>query len=397
MNAVVIGIDASRAWSVVSTGTERYSREVITALLRLAPQHAFRLYTRDFTATLSKKGGGEVREGDPERHGFPRTSEGAGGEVKIVPLGPLRLWTQVGLAREIALHPPDVLFIPAHVLPLSQAIRHTTRTVVTIHDVGYRYFPQAHAWRQRYYLDWSTAFTARHAWRVVVDSVTTQRDMQRFYGVPSEKIRVAYPGPLPLAEVSEEDRRIVREKFELAPQRAYALYVGTLQPRKNLRRLIEAWQRVVQACPHDEVPLLVLAGGKGWGGEDLAAEVSARGMDGKVRFTGYVSDVEKSVLMREARALAFPSLYEGFGLPVLEAQSVGVPVVCSNTSSLPEAAGTAAFLVDPLDVKAIADALYRAMFDDVARAQLSQAGYVNIKRFSWECCAKMILTQLENA
>ena len=381
MNAVIIGIDASRAFSALSTGTERYSREVIIALLRLAPQHEFRLYTRDLNPTPASL----------------HLGEGAGGQVKVIPLGPRRLWTHLGLAREIAQRPPDALFIPAHVLPLSQAIHHTTRTVVTIHDVGYRYFPQAHPWRQRLYLDWSTAFTARNAWRIVVDSEATLRDMQHFYRVPAEKIRVAYPGPLPLAEVSAADARAVREKFGLEPRCTYAFYVGTLQPRKNLRRLIDAWQKVTRACPQGEAPLLVIAGGKGWGGEDLASEVRARGMEGQVRFTGYISDVEKSALMRGARVLAFPSLYEGFGLPVLEAQSVGVPVVCSNTSSLPEAAGDAALLVDPLDVNAIADALRRAMFDDVVRAQLAQAGFLNIQRFSWERCAQNILTLLENA
>jgi glycosyltransferase involved in cell wall biosynthesis len=381
MNIVIIGIDASRAFTALSTGTERYSREVITALVRLAPQHEFRLYTRD-----------------PVPTSHPLHFEaGAGGQVKVIPLSPRRLWTHLGLAREIAQRPPDALFIPAHVLPLSQAIRRVRRTVVTIHDVGYRYFPQAHPWRQRYYLDWSTAFTARYAWRIVVDSAATLRDMQHFYNVPAEKIRVAYPGPLPLAEISAADARTVREKFGLAPQRAYAFYVGTLQPRKNLRRLIEAWQEVTRACSQDEAPLLVIAGGKGWGGEDLASEVRARGMEGQVRFTGYISDVEKSALMRGARALAFPSLYEGFGLPVLEAQSVGVPVVCSNTSSLPEVAGDAALLVDPLDVNAISAALRKAMFDDSARAQLARAGELNIQRFSWERCAQNILTLLENA
>jgi len=378
MSAVIIGIDASRAFSAVSTGTERYSREVITALIRLAPQHDFRLYTRDLAP-------------------LPPSISGAGGKVNVVLLGPRRLWTHLGLAREIARRPPDALFIPAHVLPLSQALRRTRRTVVTIHDVGYRYFPQAHPWRQRVYLDWSTAFTARYAWRVVVDSQATLRDMQHFYRVPAEKIRVAYPGPLPLVNISAPDVRATREKFGLDSQRPYAFYVGTLQPRKNLRRLIDAWQQVTRACPQGEAPLLVISGGKGWGGEDLASEVRAQGMQEQVCFTGYVSDVEKSALMRGARILAFPSLFEGFGLPVLEAQSVGVPVVCSNTSSLPEVAGDAALLVNPLDVNAIAAALRRAMFDDSVREPLVRAGLLNIQRFSWERCAQNILTLLENA
>jgi glycosyltransferase involved in cell wall biosynthesis len=378
MNAVIIGIDASRAFSAQLTGTERYSREVIGALIHLAPQHEFRLYMRDLPAQ------------SPSLY-LDR------GKVKMIPLGPRRLWTHVGLAREIALRPPDVLFIPAHVLPLSQAVWPTTRTVVTLHDVGYRYFPQAHPPRQRYYLDWSTAFTARYAWRLAVDSEATLRDVQRFYGVPAGKVCVAYPGPLPLVDVSDQQMQTVAEKFGLQAPCPYAFYVGTLQPRKNLGRLIAAWQQLVQDGAPAQAPLLLIAGGKGWGGEDLSAEVHARGLEGLVRFAGYVSDVEKSALLRMARVLAFPSLYEGFGLPVLEAQSVGVPVVCSNTSSLPEVAGDAALLVDPLDVGAIAAALRRAMFDAPARAQLTQAGLLNVKRFSWERCAQNILTLLEHA
>jgi glycosyltransferase involved in cell wall biosynthesis len=377
MNSVIIGIDASRAFSAVSTGTERYSREVIRALLRLAPQHEFWLYTRDA----------------PARPAFLEEGQ----NVKIISFGPRRLWTHLGLAREVAQRPPQALFIPAHVLPITQAAHHTTRAVVTIHDVGYRYFPQAHPWRQRLYLDWSTAFTARYAWRIVVDSEATRRDMARFYGVPADKLLVAHPGPLPLAQVSASEARAAFEKFGLAATSPYAFYVGTLQPRKNLCRLIDAWRQLMQARAQAEAPLLVIAGGKGWGGEDLAAQVRAQGMERYVRIIGYISDVEKSALMREARALAFPSLYEGFGLPVLEAQSVGVPVVCSNTSSLPEVAGDAALLVDPLDVNAIAAALQRAMFDDATRVRLSQAGYLNMKRFSWQRCARNILTLLEQA
>ncbi len=128
----------------------------------------------------------------------------------------------------------------------------------------------------------------------------------------------------------------------------------------------------------------------------MLGEVHALGLEGDVRFTGYVSDVEKAVLMRGARAFAFPSLYEGFGLPVLEAQSAGVPVVCSNTSSLPEVAGDAALLVDPLDVPAIAMALSTALFDEPARARLSAAGRANLARFSWDHCARVILNLLEN-
>jgi glycosyltransferase involved in cell wall biosynthesis len=178
----------------------------------------------------------------------------------------------------------------------------------------------------------------------------------------------------------------------------YALYVGTLQPRKNLRRLIQAWRVLLDApAPlpsRSSAPLLILAGAKGWGSEDLEGELAALGLAGPVRFTGYISDTEKSALLRGARAFAFPSLYEGFGFPVLEAQSVGVPVVCSNTSSLPEVAGEAALLVNPLDVPALVAALRQAMCDEAVRARLIAAGHRNVSRFSWDECAKVVLDLL---
>jgi glycosyltransferase involved in cell wall biosynthesis len=311
-----------------------------------------------------------------------------------------RLWTHIGLARELRRRPPNALFIPAHVLPLSQALmqtaRRTTRSVVTLHDVGYRYFPRAHPLRQRLYLDASTALSARYASHVIVDSQATRRDIQRFYGTPDERITVAYPGLLPLPVVGPDDVRAVRARLGLSDAQPYALYVGTLQPRKNLRRLMRAWAQVV-AVSEPQKPLLILAGAQGWGAESehLRVEVQAHGLSDLVRFAGYVSDEEKAALLHGARVFAFPSLYEGFGFPVLEAQSAGVPVVCSNTSSLPEVAGEAALLVDPLDVNALAAALRQAMTDAALRQHLSGAGARNVAHFSWRRCAELILEQLQ--
>ncbi|MCL5995363.1 MAG: glycosyltransferase family 4 protein [Chloroflexi bacterium] len=406
---MVIGIDASRLSAAVQTGTERYSREVIAALLRLAPQHHFRLYTRaaltPYPLSPWERGVAPVRpfepgEGAAGAEFFPLLprGEGVGGEgnVEIVPIAQPRLWTHIGLAREIAARPPDALFIPAHVLPFSQALWPTTRSVVTIHDVGYRHFPGAHPWKQRLYLDASTALNARAAVAVVVDSDATRRDVQHFYGTPGEKISVAYPGVLPLASIDEPGARDARARFGVDEGTPYVLSVGTLQPRKNLRRLIQAWRLLIDSpCPPGVIPpVLILAGARGWGGEDLHGVVAALGLAQRVRLIGYVSDVEKAALLRGARAFAFPSLYEGFGFPVLEAQTAGVPVVCSNTSSLPEVAGAAALLVDPLDVQALAAALRQAIFDEPVRRHLIAAGRNNVTRFSWERCAQVILTLL---
>ncbi len=390
----------------LSTGTERYSREVIKALVHMAPQHEFRLYTRaplDLSAMLAFDSSIQER-------------------VSVVIIRQPRLWTHIGLSREVAKHPPDALFIPAHVLPISMAFMKVTRTVVTIHDVGFRHFPLAHPWRQRFYLEWGTWFSARYATSVVVDSEATRRDVQRFYRTRDSRIAVAYPGAPELSKVTPAAQQAVAEfisssaavqssgqriraplhsesvpeelqQSQESQQTPYVLFIGTLQPRKNLRRLIQAWRIVVDSDRRR--PLLIVAGAAGWGGEDLRYEAECLGIADTVRFVGYISDVEKTALLQGARTFAFPSLYEGFGLPVLEAQQAGIPVVCSNTSSLPEVAGNAALMVDPHNHNDIAEALLLAMNDDSLRMRLIAAGSANVHRFSWSQCAATVLKMLE--
>ena len=361
----------------MATGTERYSREVTVALLRVAPQHTYRLYAR------------------PDRLNSPNALAEQFPGVRVVPIRARRLWTHIGLAREIAQHPPDALFIPAHVLPWSQVWHRTTRTVVTIHDVGYEYFPRAHPLRQRLYLKLSTALTARFATSLVVDSMATQRDVQQFYGVSESRVHVAYPGLIPLAAPNHEQACSVLEQYDLGANVPFALYIGTLQPRKNLRRLLAAWREVLHTWSSDDAPVLVIAGAQGWGGEDLRAEAELLGVTNHVRFTGYIHDQAKAVLLRHARVFVFPSLYEGFGLPVLEAQSARVPVVCSNTSALPEVAGDGALLIDPLDTAQLSKALRIAMTDSDTRSRLIKAGLANLTRFTWRHCAEVVLEMLE--
>jgi len=193
----------------------------------------------------------------------------------------------------------------------------------------------------------------------------------------------------------------VRDPAELARVRArygigerYLLYVGTLQPRKNLARLVDAFTRLA-GDPALTGVQLVLAGKPGWLADDLAPRVARLGLAGRVLFPGYIADADLPALLSGALAFAFPSLYEGFGIPVLEAQSCGVPVMTSNNSSLPEVAGDAALLVDPHDVDAIAEAMRRLVTDDALRAELVRRGFENVKRFSWEKCARETLAVLE--
>jgi glycosyltransferase involved in cell wall biosynthesis len=345
------------------TGTENYARRLIQALLDQAPPaHRLRLYFRD----------------------APAPGTWAGGEQRIIPFS--RLWTHVRLSWELATQPrPDVLFVPAHVLPWL----HPLPSVVTLHDLGYRHFPDAHPLAQLWYLDWSTRFSARAATRLIADSLCTRADLTRFYHIPTDKVTVIYPGR------DESLRRVdpapVRAKYNLPEH--YILHVGTLQPRKNLIRLLEAAQSAFSLQP--SAFSLVLAGRPGWLSTPIIAK--AREHRNGVRLLDYVADEDLAGLYSGALAFVFPSLYEGFGFPVLEAMACGAPVICSNTSSLPEVAGEAALLIDPTDTPALVAALRRVIAEPGLRAALVARGYEQAKRFSWAKAAGETLAVLEEA
>ncbi len=374
---MLIGIDASRATLARRTGTETYSLHLIRALIGLGTEHRFRLYTnRQSLFPLPSQGGGD----------------GGGRFVEIRSIPFPRLWTHIRLSAEMLTRPPDVLFVPAHVLPLI----HGRRSVVTVHDLGYRFFPAAHRTTDRLYLDWSTRWNAQQATALLADSAATKADLVRAYGVNPAKVHVVYLGrDETLAPVTDPVAlAAVRERYDITGR--YLLYVGTLQPRKNLGRIVDAFARL-GGLPGLADVQLILGGKRGWLYDALFAQVDRLGLAGRVLFPGYVADDDLPALLSGATAFVFPSLYEGFGIPVLEAGACGVPVITSNTSSLPEVAGDAALLVDPHDVDAIAAAMHRLITDDALRAELARRGQENVKRFSWEKCARETLAVILEA
>ena len=359
---MLIGIDASRATLTERTGTEAYSLHLIRALLKQPTAHRFRLYLNQAAA--------------PDLFA-PQSNL----ELRSIPFP--RLWTHLRLAVELFQHWPDLLFVPAHSLPLL----FPGRAAVTVHDLGYLQFPEAHPAAGRRYLRWSTRWSARRATVVIADSEATRRDLVAHDHIDPAKIVVVYPG-------YDESLRPVRDAATLAAVRQrygiegdYLMTLGTLQPRKNLLRLIDAWVELGRPLP------LVLAGKLGW----LSEPIVTRAREAGVCLPGFVADEDKAALLSGARAFLFPSLYEGFGFPVLEAMACGVPVLCSNTSSLPEVAGDAALLVDPLDTQAIAAGIGQLLNDEPLRQELVQRGFENLQRFSWEQCAREVLQALEAA
>jgi glycosyltransferase involved in cell wall biosynthesis len=223
----------------------------------------------------------------------------------------------------------------------------------------------------------------------LVDSQATKADLVTHYHTPPEKITVAYPGTdealTPVRDLAAVEA--VKARYGVAGD--YFLYLGTLQPRKNLSRIITAFATLLSEAT------LVLAGKRGWLYDDLFAQVRRLGLEGRVLFPGYVPDEDKAALLSGALAFVFPSLYEGFGLPVLEAQACGCPVITGTTSSLPEVTGDAALLVDPTDHVALAAAMERIVAEATLRQTLIQHGFANVHRFSWSACAQTVLSVIE--
>lgn len=364
------GIDASRAARAHRTGTETYSLELIKALAHLAgPERRFRLYTPH----------------PPQHADWP---DSPFMETRVIPWP--RLWTHLRLAAELQHHPPDALFVPAHVLPLHCPVP----AVVTVHDLGYRHYPEAHRLFDRWYLDWTTHRHARVARHLIADSQATKDDLIRFYGADPARISVVYLGRDETLAPVNDPQHIAAATARYNINGPYFLYLGTLQPRKNLVRLVEAFQQALTALP-DEPVKLVIAGRQGWLYAEIFERVQQLGLENRVIFPGFIAAADKPALLSGALAYLFPSLYEGFGLPVLEAMACGTPVLTSNVSSLPEVAGEAALLVDPHQTAQIAAGLVQLVQDDGLRRHLVTQGFRQIRQFSWTAAAAQVLEILE--
>lgn len=373
---MLIGIDASRALRAKRTGTERYSLELINALLALESGHDFELYVPTRPANLDLF------------HPLAR--------FVIVP--GKRLWTHTRLGPHVRRHPPDVFFVPAHVLPVAGPLAHPLPSVVTVHDLGYEHFPNAHPWRERAYLRWSTQRHARVATRIIADSQATKDDLVRLYGADPARVHVVYLAPDAALAPERDPARVARarQSYGLPEDAEYILHIGTLQPRKNLARLIEAFARVRQQLPERSL-YLVLAGSPGHDSQLLYEKPRSLGIEEFVRFTGFARVHDIPGLYSGARCYVFPSLCEGFGFPVLEAQTCETPLLCANASSLPEVAGEGALYFDPLDIEAIAAALIRILTEPDLRTDLVTRGKANLARFSWARTAADTLAVLESA
>jgi len=267
-----------------------------------------------------------------------------------------------------------------HLLP---PLAHT-RSVFTLHDLTVLKFPAAHTQLNRRFLSWMLPRFLRAADAVIADSHCTKQDALQLYHLPADRVHVVHLGvDARFKPIAAAAARRVQERYQL-PER-FILAVSTIEPRKNLIVLLEAYQALCQRQPDVQ---LVIAGKRGWHSEPFFERLRALGLTGKVRLLGFVPDEDLPALYSLAEVFAFPSVYEGFGLPVLEAMACGTPVICSNTSSLPEVAGEAALQIAPADVQAWAEALEQIGSNGALRASLRERGLKQAARFTWENTAR---------
>jgi glycosyltransferase involved in cell wall biosynthesis len=298
------------------------------------------------------------------------------------------LWEQTALP--LASRSCDLLHGLAFVAPLFAPCP----TVVTVYDLSFMRTPERFRPGNRWYLQTFTRWSCRRARRIIAISENTKRDVMALLNIPGERVDVVYPGvdarfrPLPPEQVAA---------FRAAkglPER-FVLYLGTIEPRKNLTVLLEAYAALRRGVreerrtpdPGPRTPQLVMAGGKGWMFEEVFARLEALGLKDDVILPGYVPDAELPLWYNSAEVFVYPSLYEGFGIPPLEALACGTPAVVSNVSALPEAVGDAGLLVRPGDAAELADALRRLLDDAALRAELGARGRAHAARFSWERAA----------
>lgn len=298
------------------------------------------------------------------------------------------LWEQVIAPVELRRIRPDLLHGMAFALPMLW----NRPSVVTIFDLSFVRYPERLGRARRLYLQWATQLAAKRARRVIAISESGKAEIQALLGVPEARIDVAVPG------VSERFMRLPPEAVAAfrvrrnLPDR-FILYLGTLEPRKNLATLLRAYA----ALPHRSEVKLVLAGGKGWQTEQLFALIQQLDITTDVILPGYVPGEELPLWYNAAEIFVYPSVYEGFGLPLVEAMACGVPVVASDTTSLPEAVGPDGFLLRPLEVNTWSDSLAALLDNPRLRADFSERGLIRARLFNWRNTAQRIVETYHRA
>jgi len=290
-------------------------------------------------------------------------------------------WAKASMeGKENLLGGVDVIHSTAYVVPeLFKA-----KLVVTIHDLSFLLFPDMHTEENIRLLIKNLIYINSRPNKIICDSEQTKKDLIRFFHVPEEKIKVIYLGVDHIFSdsISEEKKDIILARHDLIGI-DYILTVASIEPRKNFERIIKVFSEIIKDEKYSDI-YLVCAGGSGWKNENIHKLVVEKGLEGRVRFLGYIDEEDLPSIYNAAKFFMYPSLYEGFGLPVLEAMASKVPVLTSNVSSLPEVAGDAALMVDPYSEKEIYDASIRMLKDESLRKEFKAIGAQRSNLFTWE-------------
>lgn len=368
-----IGVEASRANRTERTGVEWYACRIMEALAALpaAAAHAWIAYARRPLRT-------DVRAAIP------------GWEERILPWPLPYLWTQVALSREMQQYPPDVLFLPAHALPRILP----KKTVVTVHDVGFRRFPDLYKKIQIAYHEIMTREIVRSSARILTVSEFSKHELVELYGASPSRIMVT---PLAvdhgLYQPQPDARQAqIRAKYRL--ERPFLLFIGRREEKKNVERLVRAFCAVADRLPDGAELVLVGPEGRGWAKTDQW--LRSHPLRARVRVLGYLPEEEKPALLSAAACYIQPSLYEGFGIPVLEAMACATPVLCSDIPALRETVGAAhARFFDPYSIEALSVEIERAFQARVAADPgVIQANRAHAQAHTWTRTAEQTLSAL---
>ncbi len=370
---MLIGIDGNEANVKKRVGISEYAYELLQQFRKYQISNIkYQIYLKN----------------EPLSH-MPKESE----NWRYRTVKPRKLWTQIALPFDLFVHfpRPDVFFSPTHYAPRFSPVP----TVISIMDLSYIYYPYLFKQSDLYQLKNWTAYSARKASKIFTISQASKNDIIKIYNVPEHKVVVTYPGikfktQMSKLKTTAQNSKVLK-KYGIEGE--YILFVGTLQPRKNITRLIEAFAKIQNK---NKDLRLAIVGKKGWLYKEILEAPKQYGVEDRVKFLEFVPDEDLAVLYQNAICLVLPSLYEGFGLPIVEAMSYGCPVITSNVSSLPEAGGEAALYVNPTDSNDIASKIALLIKDEKLRKELREKGYKQAKKFSWEKTARESLRVLES-
>ncbi len=366
----LIGIDASRANAHRRTGTEWYSYYLIQALKKIGvPGLEWRLYAKK-----------ELRDGLED---LPPGWNGS-----VLAWRGQRFWNQFRLSWELLRHPVDLFFQPTHTLPLFPP----RRSVTTLHDIGFERLPKLYRPAELRYHRYSARLAVRRADRILTVSEFSKREILERYHLPPGRVTVT---PLAVdtqryrADVPEDLKEAVLLKYRLS--RPFVMYVGRVEEKKNIVNLVHAFALFKSRRGIGDPIKLLLAGAPGFGIERIRREIRDRGLEEAVVLPGYVPEEETPALMAAARALVLPSWYEGFGLPILEAQACGTPVLAARAASLPEVGADAALYASPDEPEELAQVMKTLIDESSVWERCRAAGFENVRRFSWDETARLTM------